>query len=427
MRLVKDDTSNHNVVSASEVLKRLEEQVTFVQDVLRPLLGNFVHCPNIVPLTAEEISVVNKRVQNSRPAQRCNKSVKEVDTYVLILPDYCSLPPEMSVHPTAGPVISIEIKPKQGFMLKEECLPPSQFMKSQMCRFCMMQYYKLKTHAITRRSGYCPMDLFSGCPGRMYHAFQELLKTPQNNFRIFKNQELVYSEEKREDLNVLLKGFFTLSSDKNHADRLCHLVIKALLKPFNYTSVLAPSELSRRSMCSNSAVGCAKNCAVTCHGLPKGSILDRVLKVQMLDTLDITEIYSLFLELREFSQNQSKDVVGIYSRCQIPLYLGEKSRMPNETELEFASRKVWEFLVALTLKDCSLMLVFKRLNSSCSAAPSHVTITDDMGQPYLFSLAITDLDSKPLSKVEKVLQDSHAMIESYLSATSSNIGSTVIC
>lgn len=47
----------------------------------------------------------------------------------------------------------------------------------------------------------------------MLHALKMLFETPQNNLRLFKNQNLIYSEEKRGILNELLADF--TSSEKN--------------------------------------------------------------------------------------------------------------------------------------------------------------------------------------------------------------------
>lgn len=55
----------------------------------------------------------------------------------------------------------------------------------------------MKRGSVSILSHYCPLDLFSGCHLRQRKAIENLLETPQNNLRIFKNLKLVYGEEKR--------------------------------------------------------------------------------------------------------------------------------------------------------------------------------------------------------------------------------------
>lgn len=43
---------------------------------------------------------------------------------------------------------------------------------------------------INKQSGYCPLDLFSGDEKRMQHSLNSLIDSPQNNFKLFVNQEI---------------------------------------------------------------------------------------------------------------------------------------------------------------------------------------------------------------------------------------------
>lgn len=104
------------------------------------------------------------------------------------------------------------------------------------------------------------MDLFSGCYSRMVHALKMLLKTPQNNLRIFKDQDLRYSEEKRDNLYDLLSDF--ISSEKIRAlEVFCDLVIQVLLKPFPIQKDKAPVLSIKKAIpktCMNSHAVCSE-------------------------------------------------------------------------------------------------------------------------------------------------------------------------
>ncbi|KAI8036857.1 hypothetical protein M5D96_010167 [Drosophila gunungcola] len=121
-----------------------------------------------------------------------------------------------------GDTYAIEIKPKQGWLQlasdvndlfdlmpageetkrKEE--PRSQEKRDEKeelghrdkcwCRFCSMQLLKLHNGKIKRLGHYCPLDLFSGAPSRMFDALDALLACPQNNLRVFQNGNLIYGD-----------------------------------------------------------------------------------------------------------------------------------------------------------------------------------------------------------------------------------------
>ena len=89
---------------------------------------------------------------------------------------------------------------------------------------------------ITCRSSYCPFDLFSGVEIRMKSALKELLKSPQNNLKIFKDGVIVYDQESNSnDLECVLTEWFCNSinsTNKGYIDKFCNLICTVLLRPF---------------------------------------------------------------------------------------------------------------------------------------------------------------------------------------------------
>lgn len=81
---------------------------------------------------------------------------------------------------------------------------------------------------------YCPLDLFSGCKPRMISAIKNLLASPQNNLRIFKDAQCSYSEEKRCHLPTLLSDFIPHEDTSFCQDILSNLLITALTKQVNF-------------------------------------------------------------------------------------------------------------------------------------------------------------------------------------------------
>lgn len=71
----------------------------------------------------------------------------------------------------------------------------------------------MKRGSVSILSDYCPLDLFSGCHRRQRKAIDNLLATPQNNLRIFKNLKLVYGEEKRISFTDLFNDDIITAND----------------------------------------------------------------------------------------------------------------------------------------------------------------------------------------------------------------------
>jgi len=79
-----------------------------------------------------------------------------------------------------------------GFLLPENCSHPS------LCNFCLKQFYKVEQGITDTLSGYCPLDLFSGNKIRMFSAIKALMRSPQNNMRIFGDGAILHGKESTE-------------------------------------------------------------------------------------------------------------------------------------------------------------------------------------------------------------------------------------
>ncbi|XP_023036827.1 inositol-pentakisphosphate 2-kinase isoform X1 [Drosophila willistoni] len=220
-------------------------------EIMRRLLGNeFVCEADIVAIPKEDDRFwINEHIRHHRPVSRLDKEF--VGPFGLLLPDVTQLPAtfdvllanlqatdEAIVRGEAiagvrrlGHTYAIEIKPKQGWLQFAsdvndlfDLMPTEakatttehqttrkdegesnetgqgQEMKPILdkgrckCRYCSMQVLKLSKGKIKQLSGYCPMDLFSGAPGRMLDALNALFACPQNNLRVFQNGNLIYGD-----------------------------------------------------------------------------------------------------------------------------------------------------------------------------------------------------------------------------------------
>ncbi|XP_064476028.1 inositol-pentakisphosphate 2-kinase-like [Ornithodoros turicata] len=421
LRLRKSSTYKEELSNSTEKkVKKCQLQADFISRVMRKLLGyRFVRPPILVPLTVEDVRIINKCVQHDRPLHRMKKGVLEVPTLGLLLPDYCMLPNHLRKY-AEGPVLSVEIKPKQGFLPSSHALPRDHQIKASVCRFHLSQNYKNSKGIISSMSMYCPLDLFSGCPLRMHHALRELLYHPQNNLRIFKNKELIFSEEMQSGLNASLGDFFEKCDLVSREEQLCQLVGKSLRHSF---PTVDKESLPRTATPDVGAQSCVRSSICTCsyqkrsqHRLPKGSVLERVLQLQCLCSMDITEVYPLYDNIKKALGCDSDDLSvphylqDGYPCPTLPKALGKPQQQVFESDLEFACRKIWEFLVALTARDCSIMLSLQRLSPLADIPQKDCIVEDAYGQLYLFSFGIVDLDPKAANKLEKVYYDDSNMV-----------------
>ncbi|KAJ4963463.1 hypothetical protein NE237_023402 [Protea cynaroides] len=160
-------------------------QQLYVLYVMRPMLGSeHVDAGVRVLVSRKFLESVENNVLCQRPAWRVNAA--KVNT----LCDSALLISDHSVFPHGplkeNPCISVEIKPKCGFIPCSRFITEGNAIKRTITRFRMHQVLKLNQGEISRISEYNPLDLFSGSSDESHKAIKALFTTPQNNFRIFR-------------------------------------------------------------------------------------------------------------------------------------------------------------------------------------------------------------------------------------------------
>lgn len=119
-------------------------------------------------------------IQPSRTIDRLERGIN-LDQRKALLLDNVFAPIATSTSPVEySPTteFAVEIKPKWGFTDPQ----------TGRCRFCTHNALKDKQSSSTyQRSHYCPRFLYSQDEGKMRHSIQSLLKTPNNNIRVYRN------------------------------------------------------------------------------------------------------------------------------------------------------------------------------------------------------------------------------------------------
>lgn len=468
IRLLKNDEPNQRSSQEHRVAHNPSGILKFIHLIMRPLADPFLSgSVELLHLKADFVDKLSKHIDVQRPLHRLDKTLPLDNQYALIMDDLCTLPCWLTKYlkpgDLCGPTISIEIKPKQGFLPVHRVVMRSStndqpgYKLRDSCLYSSYQYLKLHNGRIERKSDYCPIDLFSGCPVRMKIALGELMRNPQNNFRIFKNRALAYDDSNRCKFSTIFENFFEQDKNLNNSnghrlgckqqittsieDRLFDLLIQCLLrdkenKKFNLIKSSRPED---ENFCHSSDICLQHPIRVRCrrcdsypsskkhksdpssqyHSLPQMCVLSCVLRAQKLDNIGAFEALFMLEWLLDHSKsNPTLNVIEELSKPQIPVGFGSLHQLPFESQHEYYFRKVWEFLVSLTAKDCSIMVTLRRITtdryeSIVREQPNvinHLLKDQRSGGYYLFNVGIADLDQKLPPKIPKICDTLNSLL-----------------
>uniref|UniRef100_A0A0R0JB49 Inositol-pentakisphosphate 2-kinase n=1 Tax=Glycine max TaxID=3847 RepID=A0A0R0JB49_SOYBN len=302
----------------------------FAHHVMKPLLGpKYVDAGMLVEVPREFLELVEKNVIRQRPAWRVDNA--RVDMHrgsVLLMSDH-----SVFTHGNLGssPCISVEIKPKCGFIPLSRFISEGTAIKRRITRFQMHQALKLHQGEISLLSKYNPLDLFSGSKERIYKAIKDLFTTPQNNFRVFMNGSLIFG------------GLGGGAEDTNFG------IAKA------FENALKSVIQADNGLCTENLL------TLVAEAVKKSGVLDRLLDVQKLDNVDIEGAIHAYYDItrqqciicRELSEEQLKRYTSLHS-----------------ASLDESLRIVKDYLIAATAKDCSFMICFRQRKAGDSGSGS---------------------------------------------------------
>ncbi|XP_066528632.1 inositol-pentakisphosphate 2-kinase [Hoplias malabaricus] len=435
LRLLKypsEDAENAQQTT-DQAFQHILNIVDYNRHVMKPLLGEkYVHSGEVVKLPLEFVRQLSLKVQQERPELRCDKVMDTYSGCGLCLPNLTHLSP--CHYRDHLPPLCVEIKPKCGF------LPFSRYVtkdcKRKVCRFCMHQHLKLASGKWNRLSRYCPLDLFSGSKQRMYVAIKHLVEEPQNNLKIFKGGELIYSckddAKQQPDLNELIQHLWPYFHHSNGLYN-SHQSSKAIFNEFIQVicSALLSGDSNRSEPRKVQLTESRRQCEASplhgevlrngSHGLPKDSVLAKILQVQTLDNLDVEGIYPLYKRVEQYLEEFPKErnrlqIDGPYDEG----FLEKVKTCPSEDDgsIEYAVGKVLQYRVAMTAKDCSVMITFAPCREDEKLQPS---LEIQPPKPrFTYSVSILDLDPKPYDSILHQYKLDSKIVNYYLRSTHSS-------
>ncbi|XP_021613502.1 inositol-pentakisphosphate 2-kinase isoform X1 [Manihot esculenta] len=377
---------DHTVLTEHERLlwKESEELVSsstkelaelhYVKHVMTPLLGpKHVDAGMHVVTSSEFLESIEKKVVCQRPAWRVDAA--KVDTkcdFVLLMTDHSLFPNGTA---KVGPCISVEIKPKCGFLPLSRFIAEKNAIKRSTTRFRMHQVLKLRQHEISELSQYDPLDIFSGSKERIYKALNDLYSTPQNNFRVFLNGSIIFGG---------------LGGGTNKTSIVIGKAFESALKEV----IQADDGLRTRSFIE-----------LVAETVYNSQVLDQLLEVQKLDNFDIEGAIHAYYNII----SQPCMVCREFDEARVPHGYASLHSIPLSESLKI----VKDYLIAATAKDCSLMISFKPRDDGDFGSPyGHIHIKST-NQNFDYKVNFIDLDLKPLKKMETYYEKDKKILNAY--------------
>ncbi|KAM5148446.1 inositol-pentakisphosphate 2-kinase [Mantella aurantiaca] len=427
----------HRNLTAEEVYQHLHNILDFGKHVMKPFLGeNYVHHGDVVKLPLDFLKHLCIKVQSERPESRCEKEM-DISGYAMCLPNLTRLQTFPFIE--HRPIFCVEIKPKCGF------IPSSAYttkeIKKKVCRFCMHQHLKVSKGKWKRISKYCPLDLFSGHKQRMHFALMNLLQDSQNNLKIFKNGTLIYGcrddQEYLSDLNELahhLKPFLFPANGLVGGPQCTKNILKELVHVLTSALLSTSADTGRTGNMKSIPVSQGRNyCEASCFyteflrngkhkvettGLPKGCILYKTLQAQMLDMVDIEGLYPLYKRVEKYLEECPEERSTLLLDGPYDETFFEKLKDPSVEDngsIEYAVTKIQQYRVAMTAKDCSIMIALSPTMQE-ERFESRPVIKASRSS-FLYSVSILDLDLKPYENIPNHYKRDCKIVSHYLKSS----------
>ena len=350
-------------------LKKLEAIQSYINQVIQPVLGEYVSKVFVVHLQNDQLEYIKKTIALSRPEERLSKNL--FTPVGLLMTDHC-LPQE----PGSGPTLAVEIKPKMGFIHEK-------YFKDTWCKFCTKKISDCSGDKKCTKSRYCPLELFSGDDYRMVKAIENLMITPRNNLRIFKDGSLLHDEKSTN--NTQCQNF--LSSTFGDPSIFPQVLVSLLKSNCN------DIQLSLKKKTEIDDTRDPESCNRQSQPLPEKCILESILSLQRNDMTDEDAQYLL----------NSLLSAGIdLKTLQDFIHGGSVESEKITEEIGKKLQKLKRFAMSVTARDLSLIVtITPEAIKDVNKGGSWIVIN---GKLFKYQLAIVDLDPKDLGKINTYVE-----------------------
>ncbi|KAJ2670381.1 hypothetical protein GGI25_005846 [Coemansia spiralis] len=168
--------------------KRTREGIIYTTDVIGPLIGDKYILPQRqVSVSKSFLQQLSIAAEPFRPEHRHNKKIDLERGTAILTRNMRRRSNVQGVHS-----VTVEIKPKWGFLPKSESITDETAISKCVCHFCMKQFSKPD---VDPGNAFCTLDLFSGDPIRIEQALDCMSRSPQGKLRIFVDDTSVLDNE----------------------------------------------------------------------------------------------------------------------------------------------------------------------------------------------------------------------------------------
>ncbi|KAJ2493797.1 hypothetical protein IWW37_000183 [Coemansia sp. RSA 2050] len=331
--------------------QRKRDNATFATSVIGPLLGaEYILPQRLVALTPGFLCRLQEKCEPLRPAHRLHRQIDLAQGAGILLPNAFRGTP--SGRGRLRQSVTVELKPKWGFMPSSSSVSPHTSVKSRVCRYCMHQYTK---HASQDVSGFCPLDLFSGDRRRIVRALDSLAQSPQNNLRVFVDDHSAIDKQGKISDECVPQW-------EALRDCIADIILKEPL-------------FSRLKRCQRA-----------------------------LDSLDIEGVLPLYRRAMESGSlaNAQPSINDWLSAVTDFLRRTESDNSPATDK-----QAILEFLISTTLKDVSVLITLPEW-------PIHKTTLDGMSTEPQYAIAVIDSDPKKLAKIPEYFSKDEKIVKHFL-------------
>lgn len=370
LRLIKEADVSTNSMT-------IINSVKFVNQIMLPLFyeKEIVEKEIILLLPESEMQEFGNELRKFRPKHRLVKTM---------LSSYAIRAPNLTITSMLCDTnYCVEIKPKEGFI-------SSSLISYGKCHYCLKQYLKLHENQINNINEYCPLDLFSGDKVRMNFALNNLIKSPQNNLKIFKNGNIIFNETST--LSNFEKFLEEISCFNRSQDLFVRFIIEVLLNNDAQSVIL--DEISNINL-SNGKSNCNTNTV-----LIKNCILNRIFKLQKC---------AMNYNATTYDHKTNNDY---YNYVEAILKSVKDINLLNEEEREkflHNSDPLHLAMIAAIARDCSIMISF----THSQLDDKNVKNIYVNGKRIYYKVTVTDLEPKAITTLAKRKVMEEKMIKAY--------------
>ncbi|KAF9019223.1 Inositol-pentakisphosphate 2-kinase [Haplosporangium bisporale] len=387
----------------------ISSESQFASQVIGRLLGQeYVEQLIAVQIPQEFIQELAVAIEPSRPVSRRQKGIDHSQKVGFLALDHTRF-----ITSTEHPSVSVEIKPKWGFLTNSDFVRKDQDIKKRKCRFCMYQHHKILSGIEQDLSLYCPIDLFSGQELLVHDALESLVQTPQNNLRLFVEgvQQTVTPSAMK--VSLTKEPLEARKRDDEEYPTIIDVLSKILVNS-TLLERLARLQLSLDSLDIETIHQFYVHIAnPTDNSIPEPTFDEYMATAEAF--LERTDINGLMSDMREVFVTQNASSLGFGPEDSL-------EDVPDTLKLHF----IREFLLSATLKDCSILMTVRRLDDH----PPTSTASEDVlpsfkenarrikvgGSEFEYKMTCIDLDPKKMSSVPKYLKKDREIVEHYLSS-----------